>query len=127
MSWREKYNEMIKERQERKYSRTIKMNYVVYCIRLTERDKIKKRKMVYIENDMRAYIGITKNFFSRFENHKKKFDGINFLMEIIHADFMTRGDAEKLETKYINDYIKNGYKLFNTAKTPVEYRCEIKK
>ena len=127
MNWREQITAYKKERQERKYSRTIKMNYVVYCIRLTERDKIKKRKMVYIENDMRAYIGITRNPFKRFEDHKKKFEGLTFIMETIHKDYMTMIDAEELETKYINDYIKNGYKLFNKDKTPVEYRCEIKK
>ena len=113
-----KIHEQQAERNRIKYSKTTPMKYYIYVI-----TPIQKKNC---DIDMRAYIGITRSWNNRFTEHKKRFiKYFNFNMKPIKVDIMTMYEAEKIETQSINEYISKGYLLFNRAKCPHEYRCEL--
>tara|TARA_R110000868_G_scaffold350545_1_gene611789 strand:- start:183 stop:500 length:318 start_codon:yes stop_codon:yes gene_type:complete len=75
------------------------------------------------QNDLRAYIGISRNFWKRLEEHFKNLKG-GVVMREIYKDFMTQCEAEIWETFYINEFIKDNYRLTNKVKCPLDKRCE---
>lgn len=110
------YWEKLKKENELKYGkkadRTRKMDYVVYVITPKEENA----------DDLRAYVGISRNFMKRQLDHYEKYKGVK--SEVIYKDFMTQYEAEEWETFYINEFIGNGYRLTNKAKCPLDKRCE---
>lgn len=87
-------------------------NYYIYVVRRVKEDP----------TDLRAYIGLTRDYFNRREAHLKRFKR-GYCMVIIFKKNMTMCEAEKYETQYINDYIEKGYKLFNKSKCEKRNRC----
>lgn len=89
-------------------------NYNIYAItRITEN-----------KNDLRAYIGIARNYLSRKRNHTTRFKiGKVYKMESIFSKFMTINEAKIYEIGFISDYILKGYKLFNVYGVSEKNRC----
>ncbi len=67
-----------------------------------------------------CYIGIARNFKSRYGHHRKKFKlGEVYKMESIFNKFMTRTEAETWEQHFLSLYrIEKGYKFYNRIKVP---------
>jgi len=92
--------------------RNIIFNYYVYAI-----TRIKENPI-----DLRAYIGITRNFLKRKEEHLKRFKN-GYKISIVMKQSMTMIEAEKHETKFMSDYIKRNYKLYNRVRCAEHNRC----
>jgi len=74
------------------------------------------------KNDLRAYIGISRSILNRKNKHTKRFKrGYN--IKIIFKKDMTMYEAEKIEVEYMNEYIKQGYKLYNRLKCDKHNWC----
>jgi predicted GIY-YIG superfamily endonuclease len=67
-----------------------------------------------------CYIGIARNFKSRYGDHRKKFKlGEVYKMESIFNKFMTRTEAETWEQHFLTLYrIEKNYKFYNRIKVP---------
>jgi hypothetical protein len=92
----------------------ISTNYNIYAItRITEN-----------KNDLRAYIGIARNYLSRKNDHTTRFKiGKVYKMESIFNKIMTINEAKIYEIGFISDYILKGYKLFNVYGVSEKNRC----